>query len=147
MDFRLFLALADSLSQGTSEAEWRTAVSRAYYAAFHLASERLEAMGFRVPRRTEQSHIFVSRRLSNSAELAVDRTGGQLNALRGDRNRADYDKNVKVSAKDARDAVIDARAIIAILDQLGRDSNLAEQIADAIKKYERDVLKEVTWRK
>jgi hypothetical protein len=36
--------------------------------------------------------------------------------------------------------------VIETLDQLLRDKPLRTHITDAIKKYERDVLKEVTWR-
>jgi hypothetical protein len=37
MNWRDFLPLATRLAAGTTEADWRTAVSRAYYAAFHVA--------------------------------------------------------------------------------------------------------------
>ena len=35
MNWRDFLPLATRLAAGTTEADWRTAVSRAHYAAFH----------------------------------------------------------------------------------------------------------------
>jgi hypothetical protein len=35
MNWRDFLPLAARLAGGTTEADWRSAVSRAYYAAFH----------------------------------------------------------------------------------------------------------------
>jgi uncharacterized protein (UPF0332 family) len=41
MTGRDFLALAMQLAGGGSEAEWRSATSRAYYAAFHVARELL----------------------------------------------------------------------------------------------------------
>jgi uncharacterized protein (UPF0332 family) len=37
MNWRDFLALAARLAGDATEADWRTAVSRAYYAAFHVA--------------------------------------------------------------------------------------------------------------
>ena len=40
-----FLPLAGRLVAGTTEPEWRTAVSRAYYAAFHVARRLLEDLG------------------------------------------------------------------------------------------------------
>src|SRR5262249_460451 len=49
MDFRDYLTLARTLAGGATEAEWRTASSRAYYAAFHVARELLADLGFRVP--------------------------------------------------------------------------------------------------
>ena len=41
---RDFLDVADELSDG--EAHWRSAVSRAYYAAFHVARRLLIELGF-----------------------------------------------------------------------------------------------------
>ena len=38
MNWRDFLSLAARLAGGATEADWRTAVSRAYYAAFHVDS-------------------------------------------------------------------------------------------------------------
>lgn len=46
---RAFLDLADELVVASGEAEWRSAVSRAYYAAFHTGRVLLQAMGFVVP--------------------------------------------------------------------------------------------------
>jgi uncharacterized protein (UPF0332 family) len=146
MDFREFLVLAELLAEGTTEAEWRTTVSRAYYAAFHVACECLTSLGFRVPTHTEQSHAFASRRWSNTGEWRIDDAGRFLNTLRSDRNSADYDKHATIIARHADDAVRVARSVIETLDQLLRDKPLRTHITDAIKKYERDVLKEVTWR-
>ncbi len=49
MDFRDFLVLAKAWSKGRTEGERRSAVSRAYYAAFHVAARLLADSGFRVP--------------------------------------------------------------------------------------------------
>jgi uncharacterized protein (UPF0332 family) len=38
---RDFLVLAKKLAAGGTEADWRSVVSRAYYAAFHVARELL----------------------------------------------------------------------------------------------------------
>ncbi len=50
MDETGFLNVADALSMGDTEAEWRSAISRAYYAAFHKcaaapAARRLHRAG------------------------------------------------------------------------------------------------------
>jgi len=50
MSGRDFLPLAQRLAAGPTEAEWRTAVSRAYYAAFHVARLLMTDLGFAVPR-------------------------------------------------------------------------------------------------
>src|SRR2546425_546453 len=49
MDFRDSLILATPLAAGSTEAEWRSAVSRAYYAPFHVARRLLFGCGFQVP--------------------------------------------------------------------------------------------------
>jgi hypothetical protein len=50
MTGRDFLAVARRLVAEPTEADWRTAVSRAYYAAFRVARDLLESLSFRVPR-------------------------------------------------------------------------------------------------
>ncbi len=44
-----FLAPAERLVHESAEADWRSAVSRASYAAFHEARRLLADLGFRVP--------------------------------------------------------------------------------------------------
>ncbi len=50
MNWRDFLLVANRLTAGATEADWRTAVSRAYYAAFHVARRLLADLKFNVPR-------------------------------------------------------------------------------------------------
>ena len=50
MSPRDFLALAEKLIEDDTEGHWRSAVSRAYYAAFHVARSLLERLGFVVPK-------------------------------------------------------------------------------------------------
>jgi hypothetical protein len=52
-----FLTLAEIWINGVTEAEWRCAVSRAYYAAFHEARHLLWDLGFTVPL-GDQAHAF-----------------------------------------------------------------------------------------
>jgi len=60
MTGRDFLALADQLASGGTEAEWRSAISRAYYAAFHVARELLQDLRFSVPH-ADRAHAYLSR--------------------------------------------------------------------------------------
>jgi hypothetical protein len=69
-----YLVLAEKLVTGVTEEEWRSAVSRGYYAAFHSASEFMSGLGFRVPQ-DEDAHTYLSRRLANSGDPALDRAG------------------------------------------------------------------------
>ena len=90
MDARDYFRLAETLVTGSSEAEWRSAVSRAYYAAFHLARRLLLSCGFEVPR-ADRAHAYLWRRIANCGDLNLVNEGNQLNTLRGERNHADYD--------------------------------------------------------
>ena len=48
MNWRDFLTLATRLAGEATEAEWRTGVSRAYYAAFHVARDLFADLQFAV---------------------------------------------------------------------------------------------------
>ena len=65
MNPRAFLEVADELATGIHEGFWRSAVSRAYYGAFHAARQLLVTCGFEVPR-VDRAHAYLSMRLSNS---------------------------------------------------------------------------------
>src|SRR5438105_181282 len=87
-----FLELASEWVDGEREGEWRSAVSRAYYAAFHVASQLLTQAGFAVPD-SERAHAYLWRRRANSGHPDVQRAGNDFAFLRSMRNRADYDMN------------------------------------------------------
>jgi uncharacterized protein (UPF0332 family) len=143
MNFRDYLSLADTLAQGTTEAEWRSACSRGYYAAFHVARELLLALGFRVPQ-ADRAHGFLWLRLSNAGVVEVNNAGSLLNDLRRERNRADYDDRRTLARPTADQSVRFAEEIIQALDAASVEP-VRSQITDAMKTYERDVLKDVTW--
>src|SRR5579864_8909142 len=90
MDVRNFLEVAWSLLEEHREAEWRSAVSRAYYSAFHVSRQLLNECGFAVPR-ADQAHAYLWLRLSNAGHPDVQKAGAQLSFLRQERNKADYD--------------------------------------------------------
>jgi uncharacterized protein (UPF0332 family) len=144
MSGREFLLVARDLLAGSTEAGWRSSVSRAYYAAFHVARQRLEEFGFTVPR-GERAHAYLWLRLSNCGDPQVQDSGQRLNALRGQRNRADYDVGKAFSHPTADGEVRIAESIIQIIDAAAVEPTRT-QITNAMKIYERDVLHDVTWR-
>ena len=87
---RDFLDQAAAWVTGWEEADWRSAVSRGYYAAFHTARRLLQHCGFVVPR-AESSHAYLWLRLSNTGHPDVVIAGHDLNDVRQARNWADYD--------------------------------------------------------
>jgi uncharacterized protein (UPF0332 family) len=141
---RDFLEVAEALARGDSEAEWRSAISRAYYAAFHGARRLLMNCGFVVPR-ADRAHAFLWMRLANSGDPAIQQAGGWLDSLRGQRNEGDYDLGASFSAATARLHVQLGKAILDVLDTAAADPARIT-ITEAMKTYERDVLKDVTWR-
>ena len=143
MNSRHFLILAQKLLNDPDEAAWRSAVSRGYYAAFHAARELLHDLGFAVPR-AERAHAYLWLRLSNCGAPPVKKSGAALNTLRQDRNGADYELQRPLSQANALRSVRVAEQIILLLDAAGKDP-LRAAITDAMKIYERDVLKDVTW--
>src|SRR6266540_2802737 len=107
MDFRTFINLAEVLASGGTEAEWRTAISRAYYGAFHVGCDLLRILGFDVPK-ADRAHAFVSMRLMNSSDAEVNEGGRKLSDLRSLRNRADYEKRTRFEVIDADESVATA---------------------------------------
>lgn len=142
MNGRDFLPLARKLAADPSEAAWRSALSRAYYAAFHVARELLESMGFAVPK-ADAAHKHMAWRLGNCGDAQVEDVGQKLDILRGERNSADYDMRHPMPQNLAQQRIKMVEQILRTLDAIGEPTRT--QITDAVKIYERDVLKNVTW--
>ena len=90
MDAREFLRLAEALSQDASgralltpaldPAACRTVISRAYYAAFHVAHEFLNRIKV-VIGQSPQTHVTVQHALNNSGDSALVQVSSQLRTL------------------------------------------------------------------
>lgn len=80
MNGRDFLKSARRLAGGSEEADWRSAASRAYYAAFHAARELLTSLRFRTPR-ADRAHNYLYVRLNNCGEPSVRRAADLLHEL------------------------------------------------------------------
>lgn len=80
-----FITLAGTLSVQADKARIRTAISRAYYGAFHLVTEFLVGLGFS----TGKDHDFHKPLLASKHPLAMD-AARILADLYDDRRRADY---------------------------------------------------------
>ena len=92
------LDLAERLATAPSEAELRASISRAYYAAFHHCREFVDARVGLPHTGTADDHREVI-----SALWQLDPQASQrLRTLRARRNRADYEIQERVTARDAR---------------------------------------------
>ena len=123
MDGRAFLDVAQRLSQQATEPDWRTAAGRAYYALLLEGRAALQRWGF-MPQRRDQLHAFVRLRFVYAADQELKTIGLTLEDLVVLRNRADYqveNPGPFTSALAVQQAIRDARAAIALLDQMDGD--------------------------
>jgi uncharacterized protein (UPF0332 family) len=141
MDGHDFITLAGKLaaSPAADEATYRTAVSRAYYGAFHVARFFLVELGFE-PVRNMNVHGFVRHYLNGSAHSDACFAASHLSRLQAARNRADYhldDLHVG-SQRNAMVCVERAHGIVSALESCRADE-ARESIRQAIAEYERRV--------
>ena len=84
-----FISLAGKLATAADPAALRSAVSRAYYGAFHMAEAFLAEIDRPVPRNAN-AHVLVARTLQRSGQPDAIRAGSLLGDLHSDRIKADY---------------------------------------------------------
>jgi hypothetical protein len=123
MDGRAFLQSARHLLATPSEANWRSAAGRAYYALLHEGRVVLERWGFPLPPR-DSIHTFVRLRFTYPADADVKKVGDALDRLSKLRTAADYrlaSPGSFATAADADDAVQRAEAAIDLLNQIDTD--------------------------
>ena len=84
-----FITVATQFLAGDGEGRWRSAVSRAYFGAFHVAKEFLYNCGV-IIRIDPLAHRNVRWCLANSDEQILDVVARLLDLLREARNDADY---------------------------------------------------------
>jgi hypothetical protein len=144
MNPRDFLTLALALLGQPTEAAWRSALSRASCAAFHVARDLLVRLGFGAPP-TDQAQDYLSLRLQNTGDPTVNRTGAVLSTLYRSQNYADYHLQRPFSQAFARAQVQAVEQTIQALDAVAADPTRRTQITAEMIRYERDVLHDVTW--
>lgn len=139
MDPRDFLEVAKKLSQGGTAAEYRTAVSRAYYATFHVGAAFLKDMGCPIST-GPQAHGEVRNNLSNCGDAELAGLGSKLADLHTKRIIADYRLgDVKYDNQKTSQAVtLQAERMIQALNQCDSGSR-RDDIAQALKEYLRKI--------
>jgi hypothetical protein len=116
-DWSGFLELAERLAREEDEASQRSAISRAYYGAFHLARRHLERSrkgAFSLPP-TGDKHMAVWRELQagRGSERSAGFAGDRLRQLR---NKADYENVLGHLKQELADALDRARMVRRLLE-------------------------------
>src|SRR5487761_1113112 len=122
MDPRDFISIAIRLSNSQNEADLRSAISRAYYGAFHLAKQFLQDCGLRISRKeldASQIHRKVRYCLSESHNTEAMFAADKLKSLREQRNEADYDLDSTIFGKTGN-VSLRVRAALEIVEALQR---------------------------
>jgi uncharacterized protein (UPF0332 family) len=142
---RDLINLANDLCEDEREVAWRTAVSRAYYAVFHAAAQLLDQAGFEVPS-SEQAHAYLWLRLHNCGQPDVQAAGIEMKELRAKRNQADYHRTATFAHVSATGPVLAGLGVLDLLESVQESPPTLARIAEAIRVYERDVLRVVSYR-
>ncbi len=90
-DWETFLVLAEELAQRSDESSQRSAVSRAYYAAFCSARNFLHDEKTYIPKGSGEDHKKVWNHFQQSGDKVRRRIGNNGNSLKKMRSNADYE--------------------------------------------------------
>lgn len=121
-----FLTLARQLSNGETEAEWRSAVSRAYYSAYHQLlefPEKFDMLG--EPGQGSHDQLFKTLRAakcrggkSNAIKGKLIVLGNEMLQFKQQRTLADYSLNETITKSDAQVAVATAESVGAMATEV-----------------------------
>jgi len=141
MDAIDFIQLGIKLLVRGSEAEIRTAVSRLYYGAFHIASGILrDKCGIELPQ--DQAHAKIPQLFCQADDPRLEEIGRQLNSLRKTRRIADYElKYLEASQLSwGQEQLLLTQEIVQGLDNCSSEREFQTSV-DNIRSYARNVLK------
>ncbi len=133
MQWSDFQDTAGRLAVGAAEGDWRSAISRAYYAVFHLFHAFLLTDGLDVGR-GGQSHFNLYSGLLNCGLPRVAAIASRIDGLRAHRVWADYDLGRPINRRDAESSVEESRALVAEFHTVLATTPSA-QIVDGARKH------------
>jgi uncharacterized protein (UPF0332 family) len=108
-----YLRLAKELAnRADDEASQRSAISRAYYAAFHCACVYVEAQSPGTLKRTGDDHFIVWKHLSNAPKKQEKSAGWSGDRLVKMRRKADYEGASLEFPKATREALANAETVL-----------------------------------
>ena len=135
MEGKAFLEIAQKLAQMRSEPALRSAVSRAYYAAYNCCIQLLNEPGFKFEKGAP-AHEKVAQYLSNASVDEIKTAAESLILLRKRRNQADYN----MQTTDFQNHIIcqldlvSAQAIISQIEKYSHEP-LRAQLRNGLREY------------
>lgn len=111
MDALEFLKIAKKLING-GEANWRTSISRSYYAVFNHLKKECITLGIAIPKSSKGHNDLSSNFYNSGVQDAVD-IGARINDLYSQRLTADYELHCIVTKQTADLMLRKAEGIIA----------------------------------
>jgi len=137
-----FITLAGrwAITPGAGAAQYRSAVSRAYYGAFHVAAQFLGSLSHDCPE--YDGHDFVIKCLSNCGVSEAATVGGILRNLRMSRRDADYhlDKSQPETSANAKLCAERASQVQSGVAACG-DAAISAKIKKGVHEYRTNILK------
>lgn len=107
---------AQAANANNGEALLRSSLSRAYYAAFHVARRDLQARGDYTPAEDDNPHAYVCNAYRRDPDHERRKVGEDLLRLRVDRNEADYEDVISGLQAMASSALILVQKILTSLE-------------------------------
>lgn len=136
MEPRQFLYLAERLAEhGAYPVDFRSAISRAYYAAFHFGLILLREMGFSIVQNAS-AHEEIYQHLNNSGDDELAKAASKMNDLRTRRNHADYELN-RADVEEKKNARMLVHQAARLIETIERRCNSEgrNQIIEAIQDW------------
>ena len=128
-----FQDTAERLVQGTTEGDWRSAMSRAYYAVFHFFLDFFLANGLDLGGGANaHSNLYLG--LHNCGQPSISPLGNRVDSLRRARVLADYNLNATVNQTTAMKTVQRARDVVNDF-QNALSAVAAADIVDGARNY------------
>jgi uncharacterized protein (UPF0332 family) len=112
-----YLDLANSISRIGKESCYRSAISRAYYAAFCLARNLALDRGAVVNRDASSHQVVADYYIDMGTDLG-NKIGANLERLRVSRNRADYDNEIVRPDSACQKSLEEAKQVLELMSKI-----------------------------
>jgi uncharacterized protein (UPF0332 family) len=139
-DWNLYLELAKELGATAKESAKRSAVSRAYYSAFHAASSSLKNNKVPMnPKDARSPHLRIWVVYTASTKLECRRIGNAGLRLKNDRVEADYEAERKFPDVRVQKCIQDATGIVGgvsahVPEGFSVGASMASRIKSAVRQ-------------